>query len=94
MDNHLAILVAAAWTSASDDGYLLGFLTSLVQSIDTTSKAAGLYYPYIFLNDAGSGQSPFPLYGRGRSLPRMKAISRKYDPEGVFQNLASGAFKL
>lgn len=91
---HPAILLAAAWPSASDDAYLLNFITSLVQSIDLASKAACLYYPYIFLNDAGVGQSPFPLYGDGESLPRMKAIAQQYDPDGVFQNLASGAFKL
>ena len=94
MMNILAILLAAAWISPSDDAYLLDFLTLLVGSIDSASKAAGLYYPFIFLNDAGSGQLPFHLYGSGRSLPKMKAIAQKYDPEGVFQNLASGAFKL
>jgi len=87
-------LLAAAWSSESDDAYLLNFLTSLVQSIDSASKAEGLYYPYIFLNDAGKGQWPFPLYGDGRSLPKMKAIAQKYDPDGVFQHLASGAFRL
>jgi len=54
----------------------------------------GLYYPYIFLNDAGSGQLPLSLYGDGQSLPKMKAIAQKYDPDDIFQNLASGAFKL
>jgi len=87
-------LLAAAWTSESDDDYLLNFLKSLVESIDSTSKVAGLYYPFIFLNDAGIGQSPFPLYGSGDSLPKMRAIAKKYDPDGVIQNLASGAFKL
>ena len=48
LDEYLAILLAAAWTSASDDAYLLDFLVSLVQGIDSVSKAAGLYYPFIF----------------------------------------------
>lgn len=89
-----ALLLAASWSSESDDAYLLAFLTSLVRSIDSASKATGLYYPYIFLNDAGKGQSPFPLYGGGRSLPKMKDTARKYDPDRIFQRLASGAFKL
>lgn len=80
--------------SASDDAYLLHFLTSLVEKIDIASKKAGLFYPFIFLNDAGIGQSPFPLYGGGSSLEKMRTIARKYDPEGVFQDLASGAFKI
>jgi len=90
----IAILVASAWQTASDDAYLLDFLTSLVQAIDTASKAADLYYPFVFLNDAGAGQSPFPLYGGGSSLPKMQAIAEKYDPQRVFQKLATGAFKL
>ena len=71
----------------SHDDYLLSFLTSLVQSTDSASKAAGLYYPYIFLTDAGSGQSPFPSYGNAASLPKMKAIARRYEPDGVFQRI-------
>ncbi|KAI4265899.1 MAG: hypothetical protein L6R38_009101 [Xanthoria sp. 2 TBL-2021] len=90
----VAILLSAAWSSASDDAYLLDFLTLLVNSIDSASKTAGLYYQYIFLNDAGKGRSPFPTYGRGRSLPVMKAIAKEYDPKSVFQQLSSGAFKL
>ena len=94
LTSSLAILVASAWQTASDDAYLLGFLTSLVQAIDTASKTADLYYPFVFLNDAGAGQSPFPFYGGGSSLPKMQAIAEKYDPQRVFQKLATGAFKL
>ncbi|KAL8699840.1 MAG: hypothetical protein Q9201_005772 [Fulgogasparrea decipioides] len=89
-----AVLLAAAWVSESDDDYLLNFVKSLVDSIDSASTAADLYYPYIFLNDGGIGQLPFPLYGGGASLPKMRMIAQKYDPQGVFQKLASGAFKL
>lgn len=73
---------------------MLDFLTLLVNSIDSASKAAGLYYRYVFFNDGGKGQSPFPTYGQGRRLPVMQAIAKRYDPRGLFQRLASGAFKL
>lgn len=65
----------------------------MIRTIAQRSMDAGLYYNFTFLNDAGHGQNPFILYGKGKSLPRMKKISQIYDPEGVFQKLESG-FKL
>lgn len=90
----IAITVGSSWELSSDDAYLLDFLTSLVEIMESKTRAAGLYYPFIFLNDAGHGQRPFELYGRGTSLPRMRQIAKQYDPSGVFQSLAAGAFKL
>ncbi|KAI9787987.1 MAG: hypothetical protein M1816_007291 [Peltula sp. TS41687] len=90
----IAVLVAATWTTAADDAYLLNYLSTLVERLDAASKAAGMYYPFIFLNDAGQGQRPFDLYGAGTSLPRMRAVSARYDPSAVFQRQAAGAFKL
>ncbi len=70
------------------------FSRKLTATIDAKTKAAGLYYPSIYLNDAGKGQNPFVLYGGGKSLPRMLAIRKKYDPEGIFQKYEASGFKL
>jgi len=53
-----------------------------------------LYYPFVFLNDAGAGQKTLSLYGKGESFQKLVEVSRKYDPSGVFQNLDAGAFKI
>lgn len=53
----------------------------------------GLYNAYAYLNDAGPDQAVFQGYGAG-NLQRLRDISKKYDPEGVFQKLLPGGFKL
>jgi len=58
------------------------------------AKALGLYYPFIYMNDAGAGQQPFPLYGKGKSIGKMRQIRQKYDPQGVLQSLEASGFKL
>ncbi len=66
----------------------------MLQAIDQKAKAAGLYYPFVFLNDAGPGENPFVTYGGGKSLSRLRQIRQKYDPTQVFQRLMPGGFKL
>ena len=70
------------------------FVKSISDEIIEKLKAADLYYPFIYLNDAGAGQNPYELYGAGNSLPRLEQIQLAYDPEGVFKNLAASGFKL
>lgn len=82
-----------SWYDPQYDDLMESFLKTVIANIETETKANGIYYPWIWLNDAGLAQDPFPLYGYGSSLPKMKAISKKYDPSQVFQKLVPG-FKL
>ena len=52
-----------------------------------------MYYPWLFLNDAGITQDPIATYGYGASLPRMREVATRYDPGRVFQRNVPG-FKL
>ena len=65
----------------------------MLEEIDRKTKAAGLYYPFIFLNDAGPGENPFATYDKGKSLSRMRSVRQQYDPQAVFQKLMPGGFK-
>ena len=82
------------WAAAEDDAVVAQFAQSVLTTLDQNSKAVGLYYPFIYLNDAGMGENPFLLYGKGKSLPALRAIRQKYDPSGLFQYLQPGGFKL
>jgi FAD/FMN-containing dehydrogenase len=90
----LAGLISATWQDARDDKTMWKFAADSVAKINRQTNALGLYYPFTYLNDAGKGQNPFPLYGKGKSLPRMKAIQAKFDRTGVFKNLIASGFKL
>lgn len=43
--------------------------------------------------DAAGFQSIFPGYGADNH-EKLKTIAKNYDPEGVFQNLMPGGFKI
>ena len=90
----LAVLVTYVWENASDDALIKKFSQTQGDLLVQKAKAAGLYYPFIYINDASPGQNPYPLYGKGKSLPRLKQIRQKYDPSGLFQTYGSSGFKL
>lgn len=89
-----AFNLVVEYTNEQDDATVISFNTAALQALDTASKAANIYYPFQFLNDAGAGEQVFSLYGKGKSLERMKSIRRAYDPDGVFQDLMPGGFKI
>lgn len=82
------------WLDETDDPVVAQFAQDVLQALDSKSKALGLYYPFVYLNDAGAGENPFSLYGNGTSLPKLRDTRRKYDPTGMFQCLQPGGLKL
>lgn len=70
------------------------FTQGALDALEAASRAQGLYYPFLYLNDAGAGEDVYSFYGKGKSLAKMRAIRRQYDPDGVFQTLQPGGFKL
>lgn len=86
--------MTSQWTNAEDDAIMRNFSVQTIASLENASKEQGIYYPFIYLNDAGEGTSVYPLYGGGKSLPRMKNIRQRYDPDAVFQELEGSGFKL
>lgn len=91
----MLMMYTGEYAGAQNDGFVEGFLKNITNTLETQAKAQDLYYPFIFLNDAGGWQQNlFSLYGHGKSLPRLREIARKYDPSGVFQTLLAGAWKV
>lgn len=82
------------WEDEADEEFMYSFIRETVAAIEKKTKAAGVYYPFVYMNDAVREQKVFEHYGKGKSLPRMKQISKAYDAEGVFQRLEASGFKL
>lgn len=82
------------WANAADDDLVASWSEKTLAAVDEKSKASGIYYPFCYLNDAATGEEVFNYYGKGSSLPKMKTIRRQYDPDGVFQSLQPGGFKI
>ena len=49
--------------------------------------------PFQYLNYAAPFQDPFASYGE-KNLQLLREVSKKYDPDQVFQKLVPGGFKL
>lgn len=90
----IAILITCEWTNAGDDAIMAAWSEAIGTNLTLEAKAKNAYYPFIYLNDATPDQQPYLLYYKGTSLPKMKAIQKRYDVNGVFQNLESIGFKL
>ncbi|KAK8076221.1 FAD binding domain-containing protein [Apiospora phragmitis] len=48
---------------------------------------------WLYLNYCDPSQNPLASYG-AEAVERLKVVSRKYDPEGVFQKRVPGGFKI
>lgn len=86
-------LISATWDTAADDGEIGSAAKSLNSQIVNAAKAKGLFNEYIYLNYADDFQDPIGGYGAANKA-RLRAVSKKYDPNQVFQKNVPGGFKL
>ncbi|KAI1436635.1 hypothetical protein GGR50DRAFT_199188 [Xylaria sp. CBS 124048] len=63
------------------------------ESLQAYGKQIDGLLPWVYLNYAHATQSPLASYGR-ESVERMRRVAREYDPQGVFQTLCPGGFKI
>lgn len=86
-------LISATWDTPADDAQITSVAKSLDAQIVAAAKAKGLFDEWIYLNYADGSQDPIGGYG-AESGARLRTVSRKYDPEQVFQKNVPGGFKL
>lgn len=81
------------WSSGSDDARVHAVVKSIIDRSVAAAKELHLDYKFIYQNYASVGQEVFAGYGKANH-DRLIRISKKYDPEQVFQTLQPGYFKL
>jgi hypothetical protein len=86
-------LVSISWSNKADDERLGKFATTILERSVKAAKAKGKDHSYLYMNYASSAQDPVAGYGAANQA-RLRAISKKYDPSGVFEKLQPGYFKL
>lgn len=89
----ISILILMFWKNASDDEIILTQSREVLAAIDQDAEARGTIFPYKYLNYAFSFQDPINSYGE-ENKKVMLEVSKKYDPNGLFQKGAVGGFKL
>lgn len=70
--------ISSFWRDAADDEAVFDFHTRATAAIKTAADAKGLSYNFLYINDAHPVQEPFQYYGKGRLLPRMRHLAKKY----------------
>jgi len=87
------LIVNCAWALQSDDKKALRTQKAFVGQVEKMASKRGLLHKFRYLNDAAMDQDPIARYGR-ENIGHLWDVSKRYDPEGVFQRLVGGGFKL
>lgn len=86
-------VITAAYTYREDDEAVQTGMEDIIAKHEASLKERGLYIPYQYLNYADRSQHPIDSYGP-EVKARLQAVSKKYDPHGVFQHQVPGGFKV
>lgn len=81
------------WALPSDDDKILGAQRRVMENIEAEGKRRGLFEDYVYLNYASEFQEVFQSYG-AENHEMLKEVAKKYDPQGIFQVLQPGYFRL
>ncbi|KAJ6784908.1 hypothetical protein PWT90_02381 [Aphanocladium album] len=81
------------WKDAALDGMMKDAQQRFVTVSEKVAKKHGTYSPFMYISYAAPHQQPLCGYG-AESLAFLKKTATKYDPDGVFQTLMPGGFKL
>ena len=83
------------WIGEMYDEAAYAWVASTARKIEDALKGAGLYDPFHYMGDSAGFQVPGFYGGYGaENAEKLLAVSEKYDPQRVFQNLMPGGFKI
>lgn len=82
-----------SWSNEEDDGKIAIAASDMLQQAEIDAAIINRANPFICLNVAGSGQSPFQSYGADYQT-WLEGAAKLYDPSGVFQKVMPGGFKV
>lgn len=81
------------WAERRDDELVETTTRLAVEQIDAVAMANNTGHRYRYLNYCAKWQRPFEGYGL-ENLAFLQGVSRRYDPDGLFQKGCVGGFKL
>ena len=87
------VLLGSSWTEAGDDELVNETASKFIADVETLAREKGIHHRFVYLNYADKTQNPIDGYGEANKQ-RLQAVSRKYDPQGLFQKGVPGGFKL
>ncbi|KAL9622188.1 MAG: hypothetical protein Q9160_003371 [Pyrenula sp. 1 TL-2023] len=81
------------WDDRRDDAFVKMTTRNVVEQIEAAATANKTGHRYRYLNYCADWQKPFDGYGE-ENKQFLQGVSRKYDPDGLFQKACVGGFKL
>ncbi|KAI4125762.1 MAG: hypothetical protein LQ338_004098 [Usnochroma carphineum] len=81
------------WSNAADDALINAAARTIWTQADVLAREMGMMRKWRYLNYAAQDQDPLGSYGE-ENLARLRAVSGKFDPRGMFQRNVPGGFKL
>ena len=83
------------WSGAQYNDVAYGWVQNTGKKIENALRDAGLYDPFHYMGDSAGYQVPEFYNGYGdANAAKLLSISKKYDPQRIFQNLMPGGFKI
>ncbi|UNI14534.1 hypothetical protein JDV02_001152 [Purpureocillium takamizusanense] len=92
-DNGFILLLSALWPDSSSRQTIQSKAMEAISRVETFAKSKNQLLKFQYINYAAPHQTPLQSYGPD-NLEFLRKVRAAYDPEGVFQNLARGGFKL
>lgn len=89
----VSVLLLSYWKNENEDQAVLDFMKGALDMITEDAKSRGTLLPFVYMNYASANQDPIDSYG-AESKRKLQEVSKKYDPEGIFQKGCPGGFKL
>lgn len=87
------VLLYTSWDGSEDDEKVYKINKEALEKIDSEAKIRNVSSSYRYMNYAFTPQNPIDSYG-SESKAHLQAVSAKYDPEGFFQIVGSGPFRI
>ncbi|KAL9057835.1 MAG: hypothetical protein Q9162_002065 [Coniocarpon cinnabarinum] len=85
--------ISASWQRRQDDETVCRVAQDVLDKIDARATEKGVFHRYKYANYATPSQDTVSSYG-DENKTMLREVSRKYDPNGVFQRGCVGGFKL
>ncbi|MCJ1472932.1 hypothetical protein MMC13_001581 [Lambiella insularis] len=91
--NLVLIFLNISWRNFADDTAINNQATFFVEQVERKADLGGILHRWKYLNYAAQWQDPIAGYG-DTNKEKLRAASRKYDPDQFFQTQVPGGFKL
>ncbi|KAK8008139.1 oxidoreductase [Apiospora marii] len=91
--DRMVVFFSPRWLDAQYDDRMTNASVTWFNQAKAATVARGTDDEFLYLNFAGGFQDPISGYG-AKNVEFLRRVAAEYDPQGVFQKLVPGGFKL